>query len=126
MQNNDLISSLQEQNTTWKQAGFGELMDRPLEDPNISSSGFFSQDDIDTIFEQVSGSKILSGISKSPDGIMEANWDKGYFKIKFPAGEGFMLIGNVGQDPSGNEIQGILLHDGSNPIGFWGRQPAGF
>lgn len=121
-----LFTSIQSQERTWRQAGFNELMVRPSDNQSFSKEGFFSGDVLDSILEQVSGSKILSGISRSPNGVLEANWDEGYIKINFPGDTGFLLLGNCGKDPSGNLLFGQLLNDGTKVVEFRGYQFNGF
>lgn len=121
----EFIASIKSQEITWKQAGFNELMERILPDPDVSRSGFISGDDVNSILEQVSGSKILSGVTKSPDNVIEINWDEGYIQINFPGG-GSLKHGNVGTDFSNNKLFGSILNDGTKNIRFEGFKKGAF
>ena len=121
-----IAESIASQERTFSSSGFDVFLNRPLNQNDFSQNGFFSEDVINSIIENISGSKLLSGVIKSANGVMEMDLDEGVIKINFPGNKGFMKIGNAVKDNLGNVLQGILQNDGSNNNSFWGRQPRAF
>lgn len=121
-----VIESIQSQEKTWRDVGFNEFMERPPDIQGFSSGGFLSQDVIDSVLEGISGAKILKGISKSANGVMEIDWEKGVIKINFPGNVGYMKMGITGTDLSGNQMLGIIVNDGDTDRWFGGYQKGGF
>ena len=75
-----------------------------------------SQDDVDSLIEGVSGSKITSGISRSKDGLLRIDWDKGTIEISDGAKE-IMRLGKMDDgtrgfkllDSKGNQISVSMI-----------------
>lgn len=105
----------------YQSAGFDPFMKRGI-DGGVSSES--TEDESAFNMRQLTGSTIASGVSKSTNGLIEIDWDNGVIKINFP--KGYLKIGNLGVDPSGQEIQGIIQNDGTRDIALWGFQPNGF
>lgn len=63
---------------SYEESGFNEFLVR--EEPDKESSGW-TEDVVATMIPQMSGSGIGSGISKSSDGKLIIDWDKGTIKV---------------------------------------------
>ena len=61
--------------------GFNNYLVREFKDASTAQKPILTQDDVDTLIEGVSGSKITSGISRSKDGLLKLDWDKGIITL---------------------------------------------
>ena len=67
---------------SWEQSGFSNFLERPLPGAPSSQKPVLSTEEFDTLVEGVSGSKITSGISRSKDGSIIIDWDKGLIELR--------------------------------------------
>ena len=67
---------------TWEDSGFGTFLERPLPGAPSSQKPLLSSEEFDTLVEGVSGSKITSGLSRSKDGSIIVDWDKGLIELR--------------------------------------------
>ena len=62
---------------SYSDQGFNNYLEREFTTGGVAQKPTLTQDDVDTLIEGVSGSKITSGISRSKDGLLKLDWDKG-------------------------------------------------
>mgnify|MGYP001567216706 CR=1 FL=1 len=108
---------------SWKDQGFNNLLTRELSETGQKTA--LTQDDVDSLIEGVSGSKITSGISRSKDGLLKIDWDKGTITLTdgtkpyFVLGKqddgtrGFRLLDTPGNQVS---VSMIELNLGKNTV----------
>ena len=89
--------------------GFNNYLEREFTIGGAAQKPTLTQDDVDTLIEGVSGSKITSGISRSKDGLLKLDWDKG--TMTFSDGTKPYFV--VGKQDDGTRGVKLLETDGN-------------
>ncbi len=89
--------------------GFNNYLVREFPVGGAAQKPTLTQDDVDALIEGVSGSKITSGISRSKDGFLKIDWDKGTITLS----DGTKPYFVVGKQDDGTRGIKLLDTDGN-------------